>query len=238
MYSWQKHLFDILYTNRYLYRFASTLPFAGHWRTWQRLVLPHLHGRSVLEVGCGLGDLLVDMVEAGYECYAIEQSPEMVNAARSALGKLERGDPNRVVQGQAQQLPFPNASFDTVVSTFPNEYIYDPKTISEVERVLQPGGCLIIIVAAHLLPVDPIQGFLLLIQIFVYGSGILFKSLEELDWWSSNNQTSTSIVTETISGAGFAKQIPLDQYGFRRQAKCISSPKWKAYILIGEKIKS
>ncbi len=56
----QKWLFETLYSNRYLYRFASTVPFAGQWRVWQRLVLSRLYGHDVLELGCGLGDLLAD----------------------------------------------------------------------------------------------------------------------------------------------------------------------------------
>src|SRR5215475_8340422 len=87
----RKFLFETLYRNRYLYRFASTVPFAGQWRTWQRLVLPRLQGHDVLELGCGLGDLLADMLEAGYDCRAVEQSPTMVAAARATLRKREVG---------------------------------------------------------------------------------------------------------------------------------------------------
>ncbi len=70
----RKWFFETLYKNRYLYRFASTVPFAGQWRIWQRLVLPRITGHDVLELGCGLGDLLVDMITAGYDCRAVEQS--------------------------------------------------------------------------------------------------------------------------------------------------------------------
>ncbi|MES1026676.1 class I SAM-dependent methyltransferase [Gloeocapsa sp. BRSZ] len=135
--AWQRWLFETLYSNRYLYRFASTIPFAGQWRTWQRLILADLYGCDVLELGCGLGDLLADMIEAGYNCRAIENSQEMVDAARSTLRERSLGEPFWIIQGQAQRLLFANASFDTVVSTFPNEYIYDPETLAEVERVLR-----------------------------------------------------------------------------------------------------
>ena len=81
----RKLLFETLYKNAYLYRFASSIPFAGQWQVWQRLVLPRLHGHDVLELGCGLGDLLADMSEAGYLCHAVEQSPQMVKATRETL---------------------------------------------------------------------------------------------------------------------------------------------------------
>jgi len=38
----RKCLFETLYKNRYLYRFASTVPFAGQWRPSRRLVLERL----------------------------------------------------------------------------------------------------------------------------------------------------------------------------------------------------
>src|SRR5947209_4973190 len=108
------------------------------------------------------------MIEAGYHCQAIEQSPQMVAAARDTLRRRKLGKNTTVLQGSAQHLPFPAASFDTVVSTFPTEYIYDPDTIAEVERVLRPGGRLIVVEGANLLPIGFIQPFLVLIQTLVY----------------------------------------------------------------------
>src|SRR5437773_1692689 len=172
----RKWFFETLYKNRYLYRFASTVPFAGQWRVWQRLVLPRITGHDVLELGCGLGDLLVDMITAGYDCRAVEQSPQMVAAARDTLQRHKLGEKNWVLLGSAQRLPFTSASFDTVVSTFPSEYIYDPDTIAEVARVLRPGGRLIIIEGANLLPVGLVQSLLVLIHTLVYGPSALFSS--------------------------------------------------------------
>ena len=67
-------LFGMLYRNRYLYWFASTVPFAGQWRVWQRLALPRIRGTRVLEIGCGPGKLLADMVRAGCACSACRSS--------------------------------------------------------------------------------------------------------------------------------------------------------------------
>src|SRR6202011_2978379 len=66
------------------------------------------------------------------------------------------------------------ASFDAVVSTFPSEYIYDPLTIAEVERVLRPGGRLVIVEGANLLPTGFLQPFLVLIQLLVYGPSAVY----------------------------------------------------------------
>src|SRR4030067_2774056 len=53
-----------------------------------------------------------------------------------------------VARGVAQAQPFASGSIDSVVSTFPSEYILDPKTLSEIDRTLRPGGCLVIVTGA------------------------------------------------------------------------------------------
>src|SRR5579863_841404 len=203
----RKTIFETLYKNRYLYRFASTVPFAGQWRVWQRLALPRIVGHDVLELGCGLGDLLADMLVANYNCYAVEQSPQMVAATRATLKRLALGTPATVIQGSAQHVPFSDGSFDTVVSTFPSEYIYDPDTIAEVERVLRPGGRLIIIEAANLLPVGFLQPWLVLIHMLVYGPSTLFRGRKETRMpWEHNQEEEQSAArilhTDRNTGSG------------------------------------
>ncbi len=250
--SWRRSLFELLYKNRYLYRFASTVPFAGQWRVWQRLVLPRISGHDVLELGCGLGDLLADMAEAGYACRAVEHSPEMVEAARDTLRRRKVGDKTWVLQGSAQHLHFADASFDAVVSTFPSEYIYDPDTIAEVARVLRPGGRLIVIEGANLLPVGFIQPFLVLIQMLVYGPAALFgpRKRRNLDEEMARNRsgvrpterilyanhdTGTGFTTDVLPDAWFGQHIPLEQHGLRRRFERVRSRRWEVYIVIGEK---
>jgi SAM-dependent methyltransferase len=253
----RKTLFETLYRNRYLYRFASTVPFAGQWRIWQRLALPHIVGHDVLEFGCGLGDLLADMLAANYNCYAVEQSPQMVAAARDTLKRLALGTPATVIQGSAQHVPFSDGSFDTVVSTFPSEYIYDSDTIAEVERVLRPGGRLIVIEGANLLPVGFLQPWLVLLQMFVYGPSILFKNgkngrngMRRNGDGSTDNQTgeqpvarilftdrntASGITTQVVPNADFGQHIPLEKHGLRRRSELVRSRRWEVYITIGEK---
>ena len=245
----RKLLFETLYKNKYLYRFASTVPFAGQWRVWQRLVLTRIHGHDLLELGCGLGDLLADMTEAGHTCLAVEQSPQMVAAARQTLQRRKLGEKAWVIQGSAQHLPFSNASFDTVVSTFPSEYIYDPNTIAEVERVLRPGGRLIVVEGANLLPIGFLQPLLVLIQVLVYGPAAVFgprkqRNLdEEMERYRgtaqsllhSDRDAGTGMATGIVSNAWFGQNIPLEQQGLHRRSERVRSRRWEVYITIGEK---
>lgn len=246
----RKLLFETLYKNKYLYRFASSAPFAGQWRVWQRLVLSRIRGHDVLELGCGLGDLLADMSEAGYLCHAVEQSPQMVKATRETLQRRKLDKKVTVIQGSAQHLPFSNASFDTVVSTFPSEYIYDPDTIAEVERVLRPGGRLIVIEGANLLPIGFLQPFLVLIQTLVYGRASVYgprthRNLDEETARNRSNQNAkmnltrngneSAVKTEVISDAWFGQYIPLEYHGLSRRSERVRSRRWEVYITIGEK---
>ena len=248
----RKLLFETLYKNAYLYRFASTVPFAGQWRTWQRLVLSRLHGHDVLELGCGLGDLLADMSEAGFHCYAVEQSPQMVKAARETLRRRQLDKEVTVIQGSAQHMPFSNDSFDTVVSTFPSEYIYDPDTVAEVARVLRPGGRFIVIEGANLLPVGLLQPLLVLIQTIVYGEASVYgprseRNLddemdrnhkarkEERDSVQNGNRRTIRLTTEVIPDAWFGQYIPLEYHGLRRRSERVRTSRWEVYITIGEK---
>jgi ubiquinone/menaquinone biosynthesis C-methylase UbiE len=235
----RKLLFETLYRNRYLYRFASTVPFAGQWRVWQRLVLSRITGRDVLELGCGLGDLFVDMLQAGYNCRAIEHSPQMVAAARDNVQKDRTGQASWIMQGEAQHLPFSDDSFDTVVSTFPSEYIYDPDTIAEVARVLRPSGRVLIIEGSNLLPVGFVQSLLVLLQTFVYGRAALFgprerRTLQE-EIARSRSTENADVVTEILPDAWFGHLIPLEKSGLQRRAERIRSPRWEVYMTIGEK---
>jgi ubiquinone/menaquinone biosynthesis C-methylase UbiE len=245
-------LFETLYRNKYLYRFASTVPFAGQWRNWQRQVLPRLQGHDVLELGCGLGDLLADLLATGYACQAVEHSPQMVRAARATLKRRRLGSPGQVHQGSAQHLPFSTDSFDCVVSTFPSEYIYDLATIAEVERVLRPGGRLIVIEGASLLPIGFFQPVLLLLQALVYGPGALFGSRRRRNLADDSGRTPqqqdssqaalsgetpdvSDVVTEVVEAARFGQHIPLEGVGLHRRSEIARSQRWEVFITIGEK---
>jgi SAM-dependent methyltransferase len=240
----RKLFFETLYRNASLYRFASTVPFAGQWRIWQRQVLPRLHGHDVLELGCGLGDLLADMLDSGYACRAVERSPQMVRAAGATLNRRHAGAPGLIIQGLAWALPFADHSFDCVVSTFPTEYIYDPATIAEIVRVLRPDGRLIVIESAHLLPVGFLQPLLLLLHLLVYGPsaqpGQDAVAGTRPRWChthiASTDEHSRDVLSETVeTPAASDLLLSLEQAGLHLRCEIARSRRWEVSITIGEK---
>jgi ubiquinone/menaquinone biosynthesis C-methylase UbiE len=169
-----RRAFHLLYHQfAWAYDWESRTFFHGEWRRWQRAALEPLAGLPggrVLEVGFGTGDLQADLRAAGYQPYGIDLSPQMLRVARRKAGRTGAG-PLRVTRATAMALPFPAATFDAVVSTFPSEYIFDPRTLGEIARVLRPGGPLVIVPGGVLLPMDPTSQLLQRFAALVYGQG-------------------------------------------------------------------
>jgi SAM-dependent methyltransferase len=102
------------------------------WRT-----LEEWQPRRLLEVGGGQGELAERIQrELGAEVTFLDLSPRMVELA------LGRGIDAR--EGDVQELPFDDASFDTVVSAWMLYHVPDVnRALGEIVRVLEPGGALI-----------------------------------------------------------------------------------------------
>lgn len=102
-------------------------------------------GAAVLDVGCGAGmDALIAAREVGDggRVAGVDLTPEMVEVARSAAD--EAGAAHLTFEvGQAEELPFRDASFDVVTSNAVINLVPDKeRTFEEMARVLQPGGVL------------------------------------------------------------------------------------------------
>ncbi|SFB55789.1 Methyltransferase domain-containing protein [Amycolatopsis marina] len=98
---------------------------------------------EVLEVAIGTGRNLPYYPD-GIRLTGIDFSPAMLGIARRCAADLGRSVDLR--EGDAQQLPFPDASFDTVVCTLSLCGIADERTaIAEMYRVLRPGGTLLLL---------------------------------------------------------------------------------------------
>ena len=92
-----------------------------------------------LEVGCGSGNDLRTFARHGLRVTGLDYSPE--NAYLTNVGLKSCKLPGRVISGDAECLPFPDASFDLVYSW--GVLHHTPKTqqcVDEIYRVLRPGG--------------------------------------------------------------------------------------------------
>ncbi|HEY9151928.1 MAG TPA: class I SAM-dependent methyltransferase [Anaerolineales bacterium] len=119
----------------------------GRWNDWVQAVVPYIHGRKILEIGPGPGYLQSILHDKGISAIGLDESMQMIHLAKNRLIKADSKIIN-LVRGLAQTLPFPDAKFDTVISTFPSEYIFDPNTLTHIYRVLNSDGLFIVLPAA------------------------------------------------------------------------------------------
>lgn len=92
-------------------------------------------GDRLLEVGCGGGLLLREVLATGASATGLDHSSEMVELAR------ERAPAAEVVHGSAERLPFPDRSFTAVAMSIVFIFLPDPlAALRECHRVLVPGG--------------------------------------------------------------------------------------------------
>lgn len=98
-------------------------------------------GRT-LEVGIGTG-LNLPHYPTGIDLVGLDPDPDLLEGARRRAAGLAH--PATLVEGDAMALPFPDASFDTVVATFVLCGVPDDRAaIVEMLRVLVPGGRLLL----------------------------------------------------------------------------------------------
>lgn len=100
--------------------------------------LSHISYHSVLDLGCGTGEMMKQILQTDNckELYGIDLSEEMLAVAKSKLP-----DQVKLLLGDSESLPFPDNFFDVVYCNDSFHHYPAPRNVlSEVQRVLKPGG--------------------------------------------------------------------------------------------------
>jgi ubiquinone/menaquinone biosynthesis C-methylase UbiE len=100
-------------------------------------------GMTLLDVGCGDGALASELARRGAIVTGLDADPAMIAAARwRAEVEATR---LRLVEGQAERLPFDDATFDRVLAVAVLCFVRDAeRAVAEMARVLKPGGRVVI----------------------------------------------------------------------------------------------
>lgn len=111
-------------------------------------------GRRVLDLGCGRGEVLLACAQAGAEVAGIDYAEAAIEIAAETLAEVAGAE---VLQGDITKLPWPDASFDAVLSGDVIEHLVPEdaeRMLAEAHRVLRPGGRLVLHTAPNRLFLD------------------------------------------------------------------------------------
>ncbi len=148
-YDWEKELGEIRYTNDY-FESVDEIFGEGHslinnpnWPNGKILenFIPYnqFEGNDVLEIGCGAGLVASDIAKSGANLTAIDLTSQAIEITKSRF-QMENLD-GSIMQMDAENLSFDDSSFDFVVSWGVIHHSGNmEKIISEIHRVLRPGG--------------------------------------------------------------------------------------------------
>lgn len=130
-------------------RLAETLSFGQNGR-WRRAMVDRVVSGAdgtaapgtVLDVASGTAGVAIQIARrCGARVVGLDLTEEMLG--RGSANVTGAGLDGRIalVAGQAEQLPFPDASFDALTFTYLLRYVADPQaTLAELARVVRPGG--------------------------------------------------------------------------------------------------
>jgi demethylmenaquinone methyltransferase/2-methoxy-6-polyprenyl-1,4-benzoquinol methylase len=130
------------------YDFLNDLQSFGRHRSWKRRVVKLASvapGNRALDLCCGTGDLAFALARRGAETTGLDFSPQMLEVAAQRHLKSQIAN-LKFLQGDAQQLPFPENSFDIVTVGYGLRNLTSwERGLDEMFRVARPGARLIVL---------------------------------------------------------------------------------------------
>jgi ubiquinone/menaquinone biosynthesis C-methylase UbiE len=103
-------------------------------------------GKKCLDIGCGMGGIFPDIIlHTGCHITGLALSRVEVGLGNANLKNQGLDFQGTLVQGDAQQMPFPNGEFDAVYAIYSLKYFTTlDKLLEQVHRVLKPGGLFLV----------------------------------------------------------------------------------------------
>ena len=136
-------MFDAIARRYDLLNHLLSMNIDRRWRAWVVRAVKHQAPRRVLDLATGTGDLAIAVARAlpEAEVTGMDLSPEMLRIGREKVAERFPGRPFPMLEGDAEELPFADASFEAVTCAFGvRNFEYLTCGLEEMHRVLTPGG--------------------------------------------------------------------------------------------------
>jgi demethylmenaquinone methyltransferase/2-methoxy-6-polyprenyl-1,4-benzoquinol methylase len=144
---------DLFATVAPRYDLINDLQSAGLHRLWKRRLLALADGRPgerALDLCCGTGDVAFALARRGLDVTGLDFSEPMLAVAARRLNtesaSFATGNIVHFLRGDAEKIPFPDASFDVVTISYGLRNLSDwERGLREMRRVARPGGRLLVL---------------------------------------------------------------------------------------------
>ncbi len=125
-------------------RLAEVLSMGQNGR-WRRAMVDQVApsaGQAVLDVASGTAGVALQLAErTTAQIVGLDLTEQMLRQGQRNVSAAGQRGRVRLVAGRAEQLPFPDRSFDALTFTYLLRYVQDPQaTLTELARVVRPGG--------------------------------------------------------------------------------------------------
>jgi ubiquinone/menaquinone biosynthesis C-methylase UbiE len=109
-------------------------------------------GMRILDVGCGNGETVRELRALGFDAYGCD----FAFKPGSSVEQLKNEGRIALISQASYRMPYPDSHFDVLVSNQVMEHVRDyPTTLSEMRRVLKPGGSCLHLFPSRGMPIEP-----------------------------------------------------------------------------------
>jgi demethylmenaquinone methyltransferase/2-methoxy-6-polyprenyl-1,4-benzoquinol methylase len=125
-------------------RLAELLSFGQNGR-WRKEMVDHIvpgPGQLILDVASGTAGVAIQLAaRTGAKVVGVDLTEQMLSQGQHNVAAAGRAAQIRLVAGRAEQLPYPDQSFDSLTFTYLLRYVQDPQAVlTELARVVKPDG--------------------------------------------------------------------------------------------------
>ena len=142
-----EQMFDTISTNYDGLNRVISFGIDVKWRKKVVQLVSNTNPDSVLDIATGTGDLAINMTKTGAtRIVGLDLSEGMLSVGRKKISEKGLGKKIEMIQGDSEALPFEDNSFDAITVAFGVRNFEDlEKGLSEILRVMKPGGIFVIL---------------------------------------------------------------------------------------------